>query len=152
MKKLFLIALFFALTSCAGSSQVEEESNSTDNIQGQTGTAADCAKDSAASKVWGECNVKKTIYKRTLQIRECLQFERNTDDKKVRELLFKIHLLPTGKVSKVFVEGVDPQEKLLSRCLVKEISRLHFAAPPVGVKPVVYFPFKVNEPGSEIYR
>ena len=156
MKNLFLLINLFIFASCSSTPEVVDEENITnvnsDIVTGKTGSAEDCVKNPALSKVWGECNVKKTIYKRTLQIRDCLQFERSGEGKTIRELLFKIHLLPTGRVSKVFVEGVDPQEKLLSSCVVKEISRLRFAAPPAGINPVIYFPFKVNEPSTAIYR
>lgn len=128
MRSLFL-PLCFLLVSCAGSSTSEESRNepSTDV----------CLADSNLSQEWGECNVKKTIYDNMDALRGCqAQAKANAG----KTMMLKIRLRPNGAVRSVRPEAGSVRNRPLETCLKNAFAKVQFAAPPKGVKPVIYFP------------
>lgn len=115
---------------------------STERADEEAAEATDaCLADPRLAESWGECNVKATIFSHMEQIRSCQQrFAKGPAPKEA--LILKIRLRPNGKVRDVFAEEGGPRNRALEACLSQEISKLRFAAPPKGVKPVIYFPFQ----------
>ncbi|MGE3260486.1 MAG: AgmX/PglI C-terminal domain-containing protein [Bacteriovoracia bacterium] len=129
MRALLLLSLFF-LTACAGSkSSNDAQEPSTD----------ECLSNSAAGDAWGECNVKKTIYQNMDKLVACQ--EKNPT--KGGTMMLKISLKTNGVVKKVRPEAGTVRNRPLEACLSKAFARVKFAAPPEGVKPVIYFPLSL---------
>lgn len=127
-----LIALL-SLAACSTTPSTEEQAE-------KAAEATDaCLANPAMAKVWGECNVKTTIFQRAEGIGRC---QAQHGKAKGETLMLKINLKKNGKVNKVWAEDGTARNKPLESCLSKEISSLQFAAPPKGVKPVIYFPFQ----------
>ncbi len=131
-----LLLCFLLLVSCSSSepSPEAEEAASIENTD-------NCLANSELARQWGECNVKHTIYGGRSGIGNChRKFGR--DPKSADTTILKIRLLPTGKVRDVKAEEAGPRNKSLENCLSQVIAKLQFAAPPKGVKPVIYVPFQ----------
>ena len=134
--RLSLISVLF-LAACASQPSVEEQ-------EAAAAKATDeCLADSALAREWGECNVKRTIYARMAAIGEC-QRKFHKGSRPGDTLMLKIRVRPNGRVKDVRAdENVRPVNKPLESCLSKEIGKLQFAAPPQGVKPIIYFPYQL---------
>lgn len=125
------------LAACSSQPSVEEQ-------EAAAAKATDeCLADSNLAREWGECNVKRTIYSRMEAIGDC-QRKFHKGSRPGDTLMLKIRVKPNGRVRDVRAdENVRPVNKPLESCLSKEIGKLQFAAPPKGVKPIIYFPFQL---------
>lgn len=131
--KLLSFALVFALLSCSSQKEISEEE--------KLAMATDaCLEDIEASATWGECNVKRTIYDRAEELQQCEDLAGKLK-KQDRPMVLQIHVRPNGKVKQVKADPNGFQNPPLEACLAKEISKLRFAAPPKGAKPVINFPY-----------
>lgn len=134
--RLSLLSLLF-LAACASQPSVQEQE------EAAAKATDECLADSALAKEWGECNVKRTIYDRMEAIGAC-QRKFQKGSAKGDTLMLKIRVRPNGSVRDVRAdENVRPVNKPLEACLAKEIGKLKFAAPPKGVKPIIYFPYQI---------
>lgn len=119
------------LTSCSGSETRQEEA--------AAASTDACLADSNLSQEWGECNVKRTIYDNLEKLRSC-QDKHVTKSSAGTTMMLKISLRNNGKVKNVRPEQGSVRNRPLESCLSKAFARVKFAAPPQGVKPVIYFP------------
>lgn len=134
------LALVLLATACSSTPMKSEE----ELIEEEAAAATDaCLKDPALARSWGECNVKRTIFDRMDQIGACQK--KHGKPAKPGDvsgaMLLTIHLKQDGRVQNVKAE--QSKNKPLEACLGKEISKLKFASPPKGVKPVIYFPYQM---------
>lgn len=128
--KFLLVGLSLLLFSCAGSKPESEE----ETVPGIGAEA--CLEKPELAKAWGECNVKKTIYDRRVQIASCVK-----ENKGKKESVLNLKLQPDGKVKEVEFEESAKYKRAVP-CLKKEFSKLKFAAPPKGVNPVIMYPME----------
>jgi hypothetical protein len=117
---------------------------SENEAEAQAEATKECLSDAELGNDWGECNVKKTLFSRMTKIRACYAKDSNKKYDFHGDLILKIHVFPNGKVKETKVEEGSLKNKMLSTCLVKEISRMRFARPPKGIHPVIYFPFNLE--------
>jgi hypothetical protein len=119
------------LASCSAAPVQDEETRAAEATD-------QCLANPELSREWGECNVKKTLFDNKEAIAGCQQ----RFGKSGESIMLQIRLRPDGRVRSVEAEEGRPRNRNLERCLFREISKLRFAAPPAGVKPVVYFPLQ----------
>lgn len=128
---LLAILAFFVFTACSGH-KVENEAPA------EPSTDA-CLSDSNLSQEWGECNVKRTIFDNMDSLRAC-QTKHVATASSGGTMMLKITLRNSGKVKNVRPEAGGVRNRPLEGCLSKAFAKVKFAAPPKGVKPVIYFP------------
>ncbi|MGZ3694861.1 MAG: hypothetical protein ACXWQO_11840 [Bdellovibrionota bacterium] len=126
---------FFILTACSGSAPQKEEAPAEP-------TTDACLADSNLAAEWGECNVKKTIFENMNGLRAC-QTKHVATASAGTTMMLKIKLRPNGKVQHVRPEAGGVRNRPLEGCLSKVFAKVKFAAPPQGVKPVIYFPLSL---------
>lgn len=134
--------LLLILAACSGT---QDEILTDSEAEAEARATQECLENPELSREWGECNVKKTIYNRMPRIRNCYQKQASAKYDFRGDLILKIRVFPSGKVREVKVEEGSLKNKMLSSCLVREISRLRFAKPPKGINPVIYFPFTLEQ-------
>jgi len=133
--KFVSLSLLLLLSACSSAPEVTEEENA---AKAAAEATEQCFANPELAKAWGECNVKKTIYGRMEGIGAC-QMKHGQNN---AAMMLKISVRPNGRVKEVRAEDGAAKNRPLEKCLAAEISRLHFAAPPEGVKPVIYFPYQ----------
>ncbi len=140
MRLVPLLLLSFALAAC---STTKDDILTDDQEEAQAAATEECLNNPELAKSWGECNIKRTIFQRLPKIRSCYEKEGKKADYH-GDLILKIRVRPTGFVRDVKVEEASLKNKMLSSCLVKEISKLQFAKPPKGINPVIFYPFSLD--------
>jgi hypothetical protein len=133
MRSLLLgVLAFLIFTACAG--------KKTDNTEATAEPSTDaCLANSNLAAEWGECNVKRTIFDNMEALRSC-QSKHVASSSNGATMMLKISLLASGKVKKVRPEAGGIRNRPLESCLSKAFANVKFAAPPLGVKPIIYFP------------
>lgn len=133
-----LLLSFLVLPACAS---VDLEKKHEEEAAAAAEATDTCIANPALAQKWGECNVKSTIYNSRAAIGAC---QRRFAKEKASgaALMLKIRIGAEGAVKDVTVDdSVHPANKRLESCLTREIRKLRFAAPPKGVKPIVYYPY-----------
>jgi len=133
--KFVSLSLLLLLAACSSTPEVTDEEQA---AQVAAEATDQCLANPALAKAWGECNVKATIFGRMEGIGAC-QMKHGKNN---ASMMLKISVRPNGRVKGVRAEDGAAKNRPLEKCLAAEISRLHFAAPPKGVKPVIYFPYQ----------
>lgn len=129
----FLLSLTLAMLTACSAPETKEEAAPADN------STDACLANPARAMEWGECNVKKTIYDNMSKLQAC-QSKGTTGG---AALMLKIQVTPTGHVRRVRPESGGPRNRPLESCLKQAFASVRFAAPPKGVKPVIYFPLQM---------
>ena len=135
--RLAAVTSLFLFAACASAPATVERDEK------QAAATDACLANPALAKRWGECNVKRVIYDHAKELGAC-QAQNGAEAKEGDTLMLKIRLRPDGKVRDVRADpSVRSPNRALEACLARTIVRLQFAAPPKGVKPVIYFPYQL---------
>ena len=134
MRKLLLLVLFLAACS-SQKDQILTEEEQNENEQ----KTINCFHNPELWGVWGECNVRKTIYDRLPKVRGCYEKQKNYTYE--GDILLKIHVRTNGRVREIQIAEGSLKNKMLSTCLLTELQKARFAKPPKNITPIVYFPF-----------
>jgi hypothetical protein len=132
-RSLTLLSAALFLAACSSSTPSAED------LDEQAAESTDaCLADPAAAKEWGECNVKAALFSQRESIAKCQAQHSKAPSNQT--MILKIQLKADGAVRNVRAEEGGPKNRSLEKCLRRVVRKIRFAAPPAGVKPVIYFP------------